>query len=118
MQHYPANYIFDDDNRVVVSFPDFPEALTDGSDIVEAFKEAKDALEEAVAGRINRGEDIPQPSKASGDEIFSIPLSPGFSLKAMLYSAWKDRGISKVEFADILGINEKEVRRLLDPHYW
>lgn len=37
--------------------------------------------------------------------------------KAVLYVAMKDAGISKVQLAKRLGVDEKEVRRLLDPRY-
>ena len=37
--------------------------------------------------------------------------------KAALYVAMKDAGITKVQLAKRLGVDEKEVRRLLDPHY-
>ena len=41
-------------DEVVVSFRDLPECLTSGADEAEALFEAQDALEEAVAGRIDR----------------------------------------------------------------
>ncbi len=37
--------------------------------------------------------------------------------KAALYTAMRDAGVSKVQLAKKLGVDEKEVRRLLDPHY-
>jgi antitoxin HicB len=37
--------------------------------------------------------------------------------KAALYVAMAEAGISKVQLAKRLGVDEKEVRRLLDPHY-
>ncbi len=37
--------------------------------------------------------------------------------KAGLYMAMSEAGITKVQLAKQLGIDEKEVRRLLDPHY-
>ena len=51
---YPAELSTDRDGRVLVQFPDIPEALTDGADRAEALREAKDCLEEAVAGYIRR----------------------------------------------------------------
>jgi len=60
---FPVRLERDDENRLVVHFPDLPEALTDGADEAEALAEAADCLSEALAGRINRGEDIPQPSR-------------------------------------------------------
>ena len=37
--------------------------------------------------------------------------------KAALYVAMREAGINKVQLAKQLGVDEKEVRRLLDPHY-
>jgi len=37
--------------------------------------------------------------------------------KAALYVAMREAGITKVQLARQLGVDEKEVRRLLDPHY-
>ena len=56
---YPARIEEDEAGFQLVTFPDFPEAATDGRSVSEALAEAVDCLEEAVAGRIKRGEDIP-----------------------------------------------------------
>ena len=37
--------------------------------------------------------------------------------KAALFVAMREAGISKMQLAKQLGVDEKEVRRLLDPHY-
>jgi predicted RNase H-like HicB family nuclease len=49
----------------LVTFPDFPEAAT-REDVPG---EAGDCLEEAVARRIKRGEDLPAPSFAEPDMV-------------------------------------------------
>jgi antitoxin HicB len=61
------------DGGFVVTFADIPEAITQGETMVEALTEAADALEEAIAGRIRRGDPIPEPSAAEGDPV--IPIS-------------------------------------------
>ena len=38
-----------------MTFEDLPEAITQGETIAEALAEAADALEEAIAGRLRRG---------------------------------------------------------------
>jgi len=60
---YPITIECDEAGFYLVTFPDFPEAATDGISKEEALHEAADALEEAIAGRINRGDDIPHPSR-------------------------------------------------------
>jgi antitoxin HicB len=37
--------------------------------------------------------------------------------KAALYVAMREAHVTNVQLAKQLGVNEKEVRRLLDPHY-
>jgi antitoxin HicB len=58
---YEVKLSRDEDGRYLVRFPDIPEALTDGATREEALAEAADALAEALAGRINRGDNIPKP---------------------------------------------------------
>jgi antitoxin HicB len=49
----------------VVTFQDVPEAITQGEDFADALAQASDALEEAIAGRIRRGDPIPELSALS-----------------------------------------------------
>lgn len=65
---YPAKLEPDASGEIVVSFRDIPECLTSGADQAEALVEAQDALEEAVAGRIDDTEPIPTPSRRQDGE--------------------------------------------------
>jgi antitoxin HicB len=114
--YWPAKIATDVDGRFLVSFPDFPEALTDGESLKDALTEAVDCLEEALAGRINRGEDIPAPARKKPGQYQIFP-TPQFMLKVLLFSKWKAAGITKTELAARMSIREGEVRRLLDPRY-
>ena len=53
---YPAQLKRAAPDEIVVSFRDLPECLTSGDDREDALREARDALEEAIAGRIDDGE--------------------------------------------------------------
>ncbi|MFL6199316.1 MAG: type II toxin-antitoxin system HicB family antitoxin [Thermoanaerobaculia bacterium] len=114
---YPVTLTSDEtDGGFVVTFPDVPEAITQGNDVTDALVQAADALEEAIAGRIRRGDSIPEPSKARPDQ--PVVLVPALTAaKAALYLALREAGISKSELAGRLGCDEKEVRRLLDPKH-
>jgi antitoxin HicB len=104
------------DGGFVVTFPDLPEAITQGDGATDALFQAADALEEAVAGRIRRGDDIPAPSlPRPGLQVVPVPAQT--AVKAALYLALRETGLSKVELAARLGCDEKEVRRLLDPRH-
>jgi antitoxin HicB len=71
---YPVKVTRDrKDGGYVVTCRDLPEAITQGESIDEALAEAMDALEEAIAGRIDDGRQIPAPSAAKrGERVVSV----------------------------------------------
>ena len=113
---YPVQLVADEDGRFVATFPDLPYGVTDGASEEEALLEAQDALDEIIAGLINDGEEIPEPSAKKRGQ-YLVTLSAQMSAKAALYNAIRDAGISKVALAKEMGCDEKEVRRMLDPHH-
>jgi len=113
---YPASVVRDDAGFYLVTFPDFPEAATDAESREKALDEATDALEEAIAGRMNRGDAIPHPSARKARQAL-VPVPAQMAVKAALYIAVKEAGIRNTELAKRLGADEKEIRRLLDPHH-
>jgi len=104
------------DGGYVVTCRDLPEAITQGESVEDALSEAADALEEAIAGRIDDDRDIPMPTATKrGEKAVSVP--PSMALKAAVYLAVRDAGISNSELARRLHLDEKEARRILDPHH-
>ena len=113
---YPARLRRTGADEIVVSFRDLPECLTSGADEAEALAEAADALEEAIAGRIDDRESIPRPSpRRAGEHLVSVPADT--AAKAALWVALKESGTSRVALAARLGIDERAVRRMLDPRH-
>ncbi len=120
MQHdfaYQATLTPDEvDGGFVVTFQDIPEAITQGEDVADALAQAADALEEAIAGRIRRGVEIPPPL-TTGKDQHVVPVPALTAAKAALYLAIRQTGLTKSELAARLVCDEKEVRRLLDPRH-
>lgn len=113
---YPARLHRTGPEEIVVSFRDLPECLTSGANEVEALSQAADALEEAIAGRIVDGESIPTPSaRRSGERRVAVP--PTMAAKAALVLAFRESGLSRLAFARRLGVDDKVVRRMLDPRH-
>lgn len=59
---YPAVFHAEDDG-FWVSFPDFPECLTEGDNMEQAYEMAVEALGLAITSRKEEREEIPKPSK-------------------------------------------------------
>jgi antitoxin HicB len=101
---------------LVVTFRDVPEAITQGKGEKDAVWQAADCLEEAIAGRIADGRDIPKPSKAVRTER-PIPVPAPMAAKAALYLAMREAGMTNAQLSRKLRCDEKEVRRMLDPRH-
>jgi len=100
----------------MVRFPDLPEAITSGTDRQDALAQAADCLEEAIAGRIADGLDIPAPSSPRKTQVL-VPVPAPTAAKAALYLAMREAQVRNTELARRLGCDEKEVRRMLDPSH-
>ena len=100
----------------VVTCRDLPQLVTQGEDERDALDQAADAMDEAFATYTIEGLDFPEPSKPRRREHLVAPPAETVA-KAALYVAMREAGITKTELAAKLGVDEKEVRRLLDPHY-
>ena len=100
----------------IVTCRDLPALITQGENKVDALAQAADAMDEVFATYMLEGLTFPAPSKTRRGE-YSIAPPAGTMAKAALYMAMNEAGITKVQLARQLGIDEKEVRRLLDPHY-
>jgi|SRR3990167_54486 len=113
---YPVKLTKQKEGGYLVEFPDLPEAITQGESMEDALHEAIDCLEEAIANRMEMKLDIPSPKRISAEQ-HSVSLPATLSAKAALYVIMKEKHITNVALAKKLSCDEKEIRRLLDPHY-
>ncbi|WP_029004261.1 type II toxin-antitoxin system HicB family antitoxin [Azorhizobium doebereinerae] len=116
MQMFEYRALFEpgDEAGVVVTFPDVPEAITQGDDRADAYAQARDALGLALLTYPRRGLALPVP-KARGRDLVAIAVDPEVAAKLAVLEAFRNAGISKTELARRLERDEKEVRRILDP---
>jgi antitoxin HicB len=109
--HYRALIEPGDDPGFVVSFPDVPEAITQGATRAEALDMAADALGLALLVYAREGRSLPK-DRAKGRELASVAVEPEV---AALLGAFTQSGMTKVELGRRLQKDEKEIRRMLDP---
>lgn len=116
MRTYSYGAVFEpgDEGGVVVTFPDMPEAITQGRDEADARHMAADALATILLDHLREGRPLPMP-EAAGPGLQWISVDPDDAAKIALIEAFRVAGISTSELARRLGKAEREVRRMLDP---
>jgi antitoxin HicB len=110
---YPAKLEPDDNDTLLVTFPDFPEGATFGADEDEALLQATDALLVVIAGRIDDREDIPLPSPIA-EGLHPVALPALVEAKVLLYRAMREANVRKAALANRLGWYLPQIDRLLD----
>ena len=113
---YPVLLAPAEEGGYVVTCRDLPQLITQGEDERDALQQASDAMDEVFAAYMIAGINFPEPRKPRRHERLVAPPAEMMA-KAALYVAMREAGISKAQLARRLGIDEKEVRRLLDPRY-
>jgi antitoxin HicB len=110
---YPYELLPQPEGGFTVTFPDVPEAITQGDNEVEAAAMAEDALVTALSFYVDNAERAPSPSPARGRPLAYVPAL--VAAKLALHDAMMAAGVSNVALARQLGTDEKTVRRLRDP---
>lgn len=113
---YAVRLVAAEEGGFVVRCRDLPELITQGEDEADALHQAADAMDEVFAMYMSDGDAFPVPSKALKGEFMVSPPAETVA-KAVLHSAMLAAKVSKVELAGRMGVDEKAVRRLLDPHH-
>ncbi|MGH9598396.1 MAG: type II toxin-antitoxin system HicB family antitoxin [Terracidiphilus sp.] len=109
---YPVE-LTPDGKFLMVTFPDIPEANSQGDSIEDALEMAKDALESAIDWYIEKGKPIPAPSNPKrGQRVVELPAS--VSAKVLLRNEMIAQKVRPVELARRLRITPQEVTRLID----
>jgi antitoxin HicB len=103
---------------VVVSFPDVPEAITEGDNEREALANAEEALGMALLSYPLRGLPLPAArTRAKNGKLIPVTPAPDVAAKLALLDAVRAAGMTKAQFAELIDKDEKEARRILDPRH-
>ena len=108
---YPVTLERDDNETVLVGFPDFPEAHTFGEDESDALERAKDALATVIDAYIKDRRDIPSPSAPVATHRVTVPAL--VEAKVRLYETMRAEKVNKSELARRLDWHLPQVDRLL-----
>jgi len=110
MQGYPVN-LRKDGKSILVTFPDIPEAITQGDNRVHALEMAREALELAMDFYFDDRRPVPAPSKPKrGQAVVELP--PSVSAKVLLLNEMLRQKVRPAELARRIGTTPQEVNRL------
>ena len=116
MLRYPAHFEAAKEGGFVVTFPDIPEAITQGESVEDALLHAADVLESALDYYIEEGLPIPAPSKPKrGQHLVELPAS--YTAKILLLNEMAAQKVRPAELARRLKVTPQEVTRLIDVHH-
>lgn len=114
---YLADFRPEADGGFLVTFPDVPEAITQGDDLADAKASAADALGVALLGYLADGDPLPAPAAKARKGLAPVPVDAATALKLAVIEAFAASGISKSELARRMGKPENEPYRILDPNH-
>lgn len=110
---YPISLMRDDNDTLLVTCPDLPEVTTFGADEADALLHGRDAVEEALAARMDEFSPVPRPG--AGAPRVRVRLS--MAMKLELYWALDAAGMTRADLMRALGWHRNQVDRLFDPRH-
>jgi len=110
MRGYPVK-LRKSEGFLVVSFPDIPEAHTQGVDRAEALAMAKEALELSMEFYFDDMRPVPMPSKPKRGQAV-VELSPSVAAKVLLLNEMLRQRVRPIDLARRLGTTKQEVNRI------
>lgn len=115
MLAYPVE-LTPDGRFLMVTFPDIPEANSQGENVEDALKMAADALETALDFYFDAGRPVPVPSKPKRGQ-HTVELRASVAAKVLLLNEMYSQKVRPSELARRLRVTRQEVNRLIDRRY-
>ena len=110
---YPVTLTRTTPKTVMAECRDVPGAMTEAATAQEALYWAADALLVLLSGLMDSRQPIPAPSAPRrGERLIDIP--PAQAMKLAIYQAMLDRGMTQMALGATMGIDGRQVRRILD----
>lgn len=111
---YPARIEPDPEGGWSIRFRDLPDAISQADIDEDPVDMAEGCVQAAIEGRLLYHEIVPMPSNPRpGEVMVAVPLET--ATKAALLQRVAECGLSQSALAKTVGLDEKEIRRMLDP---
>lgn len=112
---YPATLKSDESGGFLVQFVDLEEAFTEGETREEALFNAAEVLTLTLEGRMDEGQDVPEPSQGVAGAVY---VAPDAKTQAALLIRRARAGRPLADLARVLETSWPAARRLEDPSHW
>jgi antitoxin HicB len=116
MMMFPLNFEQDDNGTLLVTCPLLPEVTTFGENLADAISHGAEAVEEAIAARVAKWEDVPIPARddsvAAFEESRATRISLLAEMKLDLYLACREASVTRADLVRRLGWRREQVDRL------
>ena len=89
---YPAVFHSAEEGGFWITFPDFPECMTQGDDMAEAYRMAEDALGLAIEDRLSERAELPE---AIIPTMHMAPMTPVMSVNTISPTTVADMYLKK-----------------------
>jgi antitoxin HicB len=113
--HYPATFQPDPTGGFFVQFIDLDEAFTEGDTMEEALFNAAEVLTLTLQGRVDEGQDIPEPSQ---NVSCAHDIAPDAKTQAVLLLRHARGSRTLADLARALNTSWPQAKRLEDPRHW
>ena len=113
---YPVTLTRDSNGSVIAEAADVAGAFTAGRTAEQAIARIQDALVVMLTSCMEQRKPIPTPSRPRRAQAVAT-LPPMVSAKLGLYQAMRRQGVTQSQLAARLGLDPRQVRRLLDLEY-
>jgi antitoxin HicB len=115
MRGYPVN-LRKDGKFILATFPDIPEAITQGDNRAHALEMAAEALAVSMEFYFEDNRPVPMPSAPRrGQPVVELPAS--VAAKVLLLNEMLRQKVRPIDLARRLGTTKQEVSRLTDLKY-
>ena len=118
MKTYCYGAVFEpgEDRGITVSFPDVPEAISQGDDMIDAMAQAEEVLGLALLSYLEADRPLPM-ATTKHPGLAPITPAPDVSAKLAVIEAFNASGLTQAQLAEKIGKDGREVRRILDPDH-
>jgi antitoxin HicB len=114
--NYRVELVPDDNGTFLVTCPTLPEVTTFGETVEDALENAGNAIEEALAARMEEFRPVPEPDVVAAG-AYSARVRLPIAVKVILHHSLVKSGWTRADLTRALGWHRTQIDRLFNPRH-